>query len=72
MNPGPNDPVDLLVADVLLGNELNEFVQVPVPVSNMLSNDCAVEVNEDVSFRADHPFPLLTRIQLVTVNAFVK
>jgi hypothetical protein len=58
LKPSINFHEDLSPRNQLLSKEHNELIDVPRLITNMLSYNSPIEVYEDLSFWALHPFPL--------------
>lgn len=68
LESSPDLPVQVLPRHVLLLHELDEPVDVPISVCNVLGYHTAVEVYEDLGLGTHHPFSLLYCEELCTVH----
>ena len=66
----PYFPVDVFPLDLfLVVHELNEAIQVEEPVRHVLSNNLAMEVNEDLGVGTHHPVVLFAGVESAAINA---
>lgn len=64
----PHFPVESFPHDSLLSDEMQEFMNIEILISNMFGNNVAMEVNKDFSFGTHHPFVLTIGEHLVAID----
>jgi hypothetical protein len=72
LQAAPDLPVNVFPRDALLLHELNEPIDIPVPISHVLSYHYSVEVNEDLRLGTDHPLSLVQCEQGTAIDAAVE
>lgn len=61
-------PENVLPSDLLLSQKHDKFINIPVFIVLMFSDNVSVEINKNVSFWTVHPFSLHVGIQRITVD----
>ncbi len=72
LEPSPDLPVDITPRDLIFLKELNEFVEFPISIWNMLCDNGTMIINEYFRLWADDPLSLIRSKQAITIDTSVQ